>query len=262
MVQSIRRAAFEMTSEMDRQKQTIRKYWDWRSLTYPWDTDKCEGLVEKWEALLAHLLSGPVGRRALDTGTGPGEFAVYLARLGFRVTGIDISEKMLYKARENADRFDLNIDFRQQDAENLLFDDSTFDVVVARNLLWTLPDPEKALGEWRRVLKPDGAIIVSDGMWMNTTWKRVPQLAFKILRGGFRNGNMISLRFFCAYAGLQKRLPFYEGICVNEVRTLFRTVRFREISSYDTLYFGTDPYKNNGVSQKRNSEFFIVQAKK
>ncbi len=247
---------------MDRQKQTIRKYWDWRSLTYPWDTDKCEGLVEKWEALLAHLLSGPAGRRALDAGTGPGEFAVYLARLGFRVTGIDISNQMVLKAREHAAHCGLHIDFQQEDAENLPFEESNFHVVVARNLLWTLPDPEKALGEWRRVLKPDGAIIVSDGMWMNTTWKRVPQLAFKILMGGFRNGSMISLRFFCAYAGLQKRLPFYEGICVNEVRTLFRTARFREIWSCDTLYFGTDPYENNGVSRKRDSGFFIVQAKK
>jgi ubiquinone/menaquinone biosynthesis C-methylase UbiE len=88
-------------------------------------------------------------------------------------------------------------DFRQQDAENLLFKDSTFDVAVSRNLIWTLPDPEKALKEWRRVLKPSGSHIASDGMWMNTTWKRVHHLAFKALKGMFRNGSMISLRFLC-----------------------------------------------------------------
>jgi ubiquinone/menaquinone biosynthesis C-methylase UbiE len=195
-------------------------------------------------------------------GTGTGQFAIYLARLGFRVTGIDLSERMLLKARERARRFDLDIDFQQQDAENLPFDDSTFDGVVSRNLLWTLPDPERALREWRRVLKPSGAIIASDGMWMNTTWKRVHHLAFKVLKGMFRNGSMISLRFFCAYAGLQKCIPFYEGICLDAAMSLFQTARFRDISSCDTSFFGTDPYINNGSRQGYDSGFFVVQARK
>ncbi|MFP4088503.1 MAG: class I SAM-dependent methyltransferase [Desulfobacteraceae bacterium] len=247
---------------MDRQKQTIRKYWDWRSLTYPWDTEKSDAIVEKWETLLAHSLSGPPGRQALDAGTGPGEFAVYLARLGFRVTGIDISDRMILKAREHAAHCGLHIDFQQEDAENLPFKDRTFHVVVARNLLWTLPNPEKALREWRRVLKPDGAILVSDGMWMNTTWKRVPRLAIRILKGRLRNGSMISLRFFCSYAGLQKRLPFYEGIRMTEAMTLFRTARFREVWSCDTSYFRGDPYEEKHPSKRRGSGFFIVQARK
>jgi ubiquinone/menaquinone biosynthesis C-methylase UbiE len=250
------------TTEVDQQKRSIQKYWDWRSLTYPWDADKSETIAETWETLLARLVSGPPGRRAIDMGTGTGQFAVYLARLGFRVTGIDISERMIQKAREHADRFNLDIDFQQQDAENLLFKDSTFDVVVSRNLLWTLPDPEKALEEWRRVLKPAGALVVSDGMWMNTTWKRVPHLAFKILKGMFRNGSMISLRFFCAYAGLQKRLPFYEGIYLAEAESLFRNARFKEIKSHDTSLFEMNPYGTRVSVQGRNPGFFVVQAKK
>lgn len=247
---------------MNQQKRTIQKYWDWRSLTYPWDADKSETIAETWETQLAHLLSGLPGRRAIDMGTGTGQFAVYLARLGFRVTGIDISEKMIQKAREHAELFNLEIDFQQQDAENLLFEDSTFDVVVSRNLLWTLPDPEKALEEWRRVLKPAGALVVSDGMWMNTTWRRVPHLAFKILKGMFRNGSMVSLRFFCAYAGLQKSLPFYEGIGLTQAMSLCQSARFREISSCDTSFFETDPYGTRGPTQRGDSEFFVVRAKK
>lgn len=247
---------------MERQKRSIQRYWDWRSLSYPRDTDKSETIAKTWETLLAGLVSGAPGRRAIDMGTGTGQFAVHLARLGFRVTGIDISERMIQQAREHADRCDLDIDFQLQDAENLLFKDSTFDVVVSRNLLWTLPNPGKAIEEWRRVLKPSGTVIVSDGMWMNTTWKRVHHLAFKILRGMFRNGSMTSLRFFCAYAGLQKELPFYEGICLAEAETLFQTARFREVKSHDTACFDVNPYGTGGYERGDPTRFFIVKGKK
>ncbi len=48
----------------------------------------------------------------------------------------------------------LSIDFQTGDAEHLPFEANTFDVVVSRNLVWTLPAPETAMREWHRVLKP------------------------------------------------------------------------------------------------------------
>ncbi len=247
---------------MEQQKQAIRKYWDWRSVTYPWDMDKSDGIAQTWEALLANLIPGSPGKCAIDMGTGTGQFAVYLARLGFRVTGIDISEKMILKAREHADRYHLHIDFQCRDAENLPFKDDAFDVIVSRNLLWTLPEPEKTLREWRRILKPSGTLIVSDGMWMNTTWKRLHLLTFRVLKGKFRNGGMVSLRFFRAYAGLQKGLPFYEGIGVRQAKHLFRNARFREVVSHDTSFFKTNPYENHNALEGSAPDFFVVQAKK
>ncbi len=247
---------------MKQQKQTIQKYWDWRSLSYPRDTDKSQIVADTWETLLSHLVSGPPGRRAVDIGTGTGQFAVYLARLGFRVTGIDISEGMIRKAREHAQHLNLEIDFQRNDADSLPFENNSFDVVASRNLLWTLPDPERAIEEWRRVLKPAGALVVSDGMWMNTTWKRVPRLAIKVARGMFRNGSMVSLRFFCAYAGLQKSLPFYEGIGLSQAVSLCQSARFREVSSCDTSLFETDPYGAGAPSRPGSSTFFVVRARK
>jgi ubiquinone/menaquinone biosynthesis C-methylase UbiE len=247
---------------MDQKKRIIQKYWDWRSRTYLWDADKSWAISGKWETLLYHMVSGPPGRKAIDMGTGTGNFAVYLARLGFRVTGIDISERMIRKAKEHAENLNLNIDFQQQDAESLPFEDSAFDVVVSRNLLWTLPNPEKALEEWRRILKTPGALVVSDGMWSNTTWKRMHHLAFKIARGTFGNGSMVSLRFFCAYAGLQKRLPFYEGMLVADALNLLQNASFKKIKSYDTSHFETNPYGTRHAVQGAAPKFFIVQAKK
>ncbi len=245
---------------MNPRKHAIRKYWDWRSVSYPWDQDKSRSVSENWQSLLANLVAGPPGRRAVDMGTGTGQFAVYLARLGFRVIGIDISEKMVRKARENADSRSLPIDFQTRDAEDLLFRDNTFDVIVSRNLLWTLPDPGKALKEWRRVLKPTGTLVVSDGMWMNPTWKRAHDVAFRTLRGIFKNGSMVSLRFFCAYAGLQKALPLYEGVCSADAEEMFRKAGFRKIRFHDTSRFDTHPYGAKSLDEEKAPPFFVVQA--
>ena len=247
---------------MNPRKHAIRKYWDWRSVSYPWDQDKSRSVSETWESLLADLVAGPAGRRAVDMGTGTGQFAVYLARLGFDVIGIDISEKMVRKARENADSRSLPIDFQTQDAEDLLFRDDTFDVIVSRNLLWTLPHPEKALKEWRRVLKPTGTLIVSDGMWRNPTWKRTHDVALRTLRGIFRNGSMVSLRFFCAYAGLQKTLPLYEGVRLTDAQALFQNAGFKGIKFHDISRFDTHPYGAKSPNNGNAPPFFVVQAAK
>ena len=247
---------------MNPRKHAIRKYWDWRSVSYPWDQDKSRSVSETWESLLADLVAGPAGRRAIDMGTGTGQFAVYLGRLGFRVIGIDISERMVRKARENARSCGLRIDFQTRDAENLLFRDDTFDVIVSRNLLWTLPHPEKALKEWRRVLKPTGTLIVSDGMWRNPTWARAHDVALRTLRGIFRNGSMVSLRFFCAYAGLQKALPLYEGVCSADAETIFRKAGFRNIRFHDISRFDTHPYESKNHDEGKAPPFFVVQAAK
>lgn len=85
------------------------------------------------------------------------------AELGHHVTAVDLSARMLDKARKNAFKRSLDINFIQGDAEDLQFPDMQFDVVSSKFLLWTLPDPQKALSEWKRVLKKDGMIIAIDG---------------------------------------------------------------------------------------------------
>jgi ubiquinone/menaquinone biosynthesis C-methylase UbiE len=244
---------------MEKIKTMIKKYWNWRSKSFL--TDRSVAIAKQWESILKELVSGSPGRLALDIGTGRGHFAVYLARLGFSVTGIDLSEKMISYARENATWRTLDIDFQTGDAEELDFDDNTFDVVVSRNLLWTLPSPDKALKEWRRVLKPGGILVVSDGFWMNYTWKSLHHLAFSLLKNKFGNGSMLSVRFYCCYAALQKSLPFYEGICFEEASMLLQTARFKDIQSYDISCFGMNPYSRKKRRKQTEPSFFIAYAK-
>jgi len=105
--------------------------------------------------------------RVLDIGTGPGFFTISLAKDGHDVTGIDISLGMLKVAKANAERFGVKCDFRPMNANTLMFEPDTFDLIINRNVSWTIPDLYECYKEWRRVLAPGGRILVFDS---NFNW--------------------------------------------------------------------------------------------
>lgn len=242
-------------------KASIRKYWDWRSRTFGYDRDKSIIIADTWESVLKELLPQPAGKRALDVGTGMGQFAFYLARAGFSVTGIDLSGEMITRAKRHAAEHHLPVDFVTGDAESLSFEDNSFDVLVSRNLLWTLPHPEKALKQWQRVVKPGGRLVISDGFWMNTSWKRIHWLVYKTIKGLFQKTAMRSMRFFFSYALVQKWLPFYEGLRPEDAGALLHSAYFRDIGYYDTACFSVHPYRRSRFEPAVPS-FFIAYANK
>jgi SAM-dependent methyltransferase len=103
--------------------------------------------------------------KILDIGAGPGFISIILSKLGYNVTAVDFSQAMLDEARANADHEAKKITFKQENALNLTFEDSQFDVVLSRNLTWNLSDPKTAYSEWIRVLKQDGCMMVFDANW-------------------------------------------------------------------------------------------------
>ena len=106
------------------------------------------------------LPSGPL--QILDVGTGTGFFAILMTELGHAVTGVDLSPAMIDSARETAQKKNMPIDFRVMNAAQLAFPSARFDVVLSRNLTWTLPDVRAAYTEWYRVLRRGGVLINFD----------------------------------------------------------------------------------------------------
>jgi phosphatidylethanolamine/phosphatidyl-N-methylethanolamine N-methyltransferase len=102
-----------------------------------------------------------VGGKILNVGVGTGLELPYFDK-SHEVIGVDISEPMLRKAQERVDREKLtNIKgLCVMDGANLSFADNSFDCVVAQFVITTVPQPEKTLDEFARVLKPGGEIIL------------------------------------------------------------------------------------------------------
>jgi SAM-dependent methyltransferase len=97
---------------------------------------------------------------ALEIGSGTGYFSLNLLQLGAiaRLVATDISPEMLSTLAKTAERLDLAVETKVTDAERLPFADESFDLVFGHAVLHHLPDLDRALSEFHRVLRPGGAI--------------------------------------------------------------------------------------------------------
>jgi arsenite methyltransferase len=117
------------------------------------------------------------GDHILDLGSGAGNDC-FVARAivgdSGKVTGIDMTEPMIVKARENCAKLKFtNVDFVLGDIEVMPFDEKIFDVVISNCVLNLVPDKTKAFKEIFRVLKPGGHFCVSDVVIKGTLSERM-----------------------------------------------------------------------------------------
>jgi SAM-dependent methyltransferase len=101
------------------------------------------------------------GQQVLDVGCGTGVVAITAARLGAKVSGLDLTPELLERARYNSQLAGLEVDWREGDVEQLPFGDGAFDVVLSQFGHIFAPRHSVALGEMLRVLKPGGTIAFS-----------------------------------------------------------------------------------------------------
>ncbi|MGW4061639.1 class I SAM-dependent methyltransferase [Amycolatopsis sp. NPDC004747] len=139
--------------------------WDAEAATF--DDQPDHGLRDPavraaWAGLLLPLMP-PAPAAVVDLGCGTGSLAVLLAQSGYVVHGVDSSPGMLAVAEEKA--AGLGVDFRAGDAADPPCPAGAYDVVLARHVLWALPDPAAALGAWVRLLKPGGRLVLVEGRW-------------------------------------------------------------------------------------------------
>lgn len=149
---------------MEAIKDEVMQYWSQRAEQFS-TLRRAELESEKrqlWTQELLRYLPTSRQLRILDVGTGSGFFAMLLSPMGHHVTGIDLTAEMIQAAKETAQALGLQADFFIMDAEHPDFPDTSFDVVLSRNLTWTLPHLETAYQEWHRVLKPGGLLLNFD----------------------------------------------------------------------------------------------------
>ena len=121
----------------------------------------CRVLLEKW--ILLKRNSGSINQRILDVGCGTGRHAIELARRGYKVTGVDLSNSQLQRAKEKATEAKVKIDFIQKDARELEFE-NLFDMVIMLceggfSLMETDEMNFKILQNAARALKEGGKFI-------------------------------------------------------------------------------------------------------
>ncbi|WP_202708610.1 class I SAM-dependent methyltransferase [Sporosalibacterium faouarense] len=141
---------------MNKETEKIKKRYDRVSKIYDILEQPMEAMaLKKWRLEVAKELKGKV----LEVGVGTGKNIPYYPDDAI-ITGIDFSYRMLAKAIVKTKKLNKNVELIQMDAQNMSFDDNTFDIVFTTCVFCSVPDPIKGLEEIRRVCRPNGKIIM------------------------------------------------------------------------------------------------------
>ena len=134
-----------------------------------WGLGRYEDTARQLEPASAHvvrLARVAAGERLLDVGCGTGNAALLAVQAGAEVVGVDPASRLIGVARERASAEGVDVDFVVGDAESLPFEDASFDVVLSVFGVIFTDDPELAIGEVLRVLRPGGRALIS--AWVPT----------------------------------------------------------------------------------------------
>ncbi|MGB9926777.1 MAG: class I SAM-dependent methyltransferase [Methanosarcina sp.] len=246
-------------------KKVIANYWNFRAATYKNGINSFDEEERRiWKQTLESFLPFNKSLKILDVGTGAGFLALLFAEMGHEVTGVDLSEGMLEKAKSNAENLGLKIDFSHGDAEKLPFEDNSFDLVVNKYLLWTLPQPSSALLEWKRVLKPGGKIFAIDGNWFDPRPDRYIKRLASEWAARLMKRNQTSMVFKNHYNPIKKSLPLFREINPENIRSLFSEMGF--ISTTINPLRGVQTFQKNKAPflQKllEDTPIFLIVAQK
>jgi ubiquinone/menaquinone biosynthesis C-methylase UbiE len=188
-------------------KQQVAAHWDRRAANFDRDfghSIRTPAERAAWDRVFDVVVPRRADLEALDAGCGTGFLSFELAGRGHRVTGVDFAPAMVAEARRKASEGARAVRFEEGDVEQLRFDPASFDLVISRHVLWTLPHPEAAIDEWKRVLRPGGRLVIIDSQ----------------LDGGSTPPTAQNARTSPEYAAIGDRLPFLGGRPREQIEAL------------------------------------------
>jgi len=183
-------------------------------LKSPAQRDAWFGRVAAWVG----SSEGGKPQRVLDAGCATGFFSLIAAELGHDACGVDISPAMVAEAVRKAAASGLQPSFQVGDAAASELAERSFDVVLERHLLWTLPSPQRAVRHWLHLLRPSGRLVSVGVDWRRET-------------GSATQGD---------YAPLMPLLPFYGGRPAQDIVDLLTEAGYVDVSVeslHDDVYW-------------------------
>lgn len=126
-----------------------------------WYLTKLGSFVDMVEKnLIEEMANFKKNENVLDLGAGTGNYSIWLAEKGLKVTALDQSTEMLDIAKEKAKEKNLELNWQVSDAQSIPFASETFDAVVSVTAIEFMENPKEVLKEALRVLKPNGRIVI------------------------------------------------------------------------------------------------------
>jgi ubiquinone/menaquinone biosynthesis C-methylase UbiE len=249
-------------------KARIQNYWDRTANGY--DDQFGHGIhsageKELWLTLLAQYLPASPGAKILDVGCGTGFLSLLAAEIGLDVTGIDFSEAMRTEGRCKADAAGLKVNFLKGDAEAPDFPPGTFEAVISRHVVWTLPHPGRALRAWKDLLAPGGRVVVIDGVWTPRDFPGFVRSFVVDLIYRLKNFKRHSA-WKKEYKSRKSDLPFFGGAEPEKIEALMEAAGFTDIRRDDMAAirdherrFGTMEYR---IAYAKNRRYLISGRKR
>jgi ubiquinone/menaquinone biosynthesis C-methylase UbiE len=205
-------------------KEQVAAHWDRRAAHFDEDfghSIRTAAERAAWDRIFGLILPRQGVLDALDVGCGTGFLSLELAARGYRVTGVDFAPSMIARAERKAAERGLEVRFEQGDAEQLPFSPASFDLVISRHVLWTLPHPEAAVDEWIRVLRPGGRLVVVDGAVLDGSDRAA----------GAQPECQENARTSPEYQAVGDSLPFLGGRPREEIDALLRAHGLTDVAS-------------------------------